>query len=98
MNIVAIVKIAVSAVPSVFKRPMLTIKLLKFAAAKNENLTAIKKATSKDEKIALGVALAKDIVEFKKQNPAEFNDAFDALGEIILKIESDKDFRKSILG
>ena len=98
MNIVAIVKIAVSAVPSVFKRPMLTIKLLKFAAAKNENLTAIKKATSKDEKIALGVALAKDIVEFKKQNPAEFNEAFDALGEIILKIESDKDFRKSILG
>ena len=98
MNIVAIVKIAVSAVPSVFKRPMLTIKLLKFAAAKNENLTAIKKATSKDEKIALGVALAKDIVEFKKQNPAEFNEAFDALGEIILKIESDKEFRKSILG
>ena len=28
----------------------------------------------------------------------EFNEAFDALGEIILKIESDKDFRKSILG
>ena len=98
MNILAIVKITISAVPSVFKRPGLVVKLLGFAAAKNEKILGIKKATSKDEKIALSVALAKDIVEFKKQNPAEFDEAFDALGEIILKIESDKDFRKSILG
>ena len=96
MNIVAIVKIAISAVPSVFKRPMLTIKLLKFAAAKNESLTAIKKATSKDEKIALGVALAKDIVEFKKQNPADFDELCELISELANVYESDEGVRKSI--
>ena len=50
------------------------------------------------KKINAAIELTKKVLEFKKENPAEFNEAFDALGEIILKIESDKDFRKSILG
>ena len=74
----------------------ITIKLLKFAAAKNENLTAIKKATSKDEKIALGVALAKDIVEFKKQNPADFDELCELISELANIYESDEGVRKSI--
>ncbi len=50
------------------------------------------------KKINAAIELAKKVLEFKKQNPAEFDEAFDVLGEIILKIESAKDFRKSILG
>ena len=67
MNLLAFAKIAISAVPSVFKRPGLVVKLLGFVAAKNEKLLGIKKASSKDEKIALSITLAKDIAEFKSK-------------------------------
>ena len=96
MNILAIVKITISAVPSVFKRPGLVVKRLGFAAAKNEKLLGIKKATSKDEKIALSVALAKDIVEFKKQNPDDFDELCELISELANIYEGDENIRKSI--
>ena len=96
MNILAIVKITISAVPSVFKRPGLVVKLLGFAAAKNEKLLGVKKATSKDEKIALSVALAKDIVEFKKQSPDDFDGLCELISELANIYEGDEGVRKSI--
>ena len=96
MNILAIVKITISAVPSVIKRKGLVVKLLGLKKKKNEKLLGIKKATSKDEKIALSVALAKDIVEFKKQNPDDFDELCELISELANIYEGDENIRKSI--
>ena len=98
MSLKNIFYIVFSTLPTIYKHFSTTAKLTWFAYQNSDSIEKLKNASTKDEKINAAIELAKKVLEFKKENPAEFNEAFDALGEIILKIESDKDFRKSILG
>ena len=98
MSLKNIFYIVFNTLPTICKHFSTTAKLTWFAYQNSDSIEKLKNASTKDEKINAAIELAKKVLEFKKQNPAEFNEAFDVFGEIILKIESDKDFRKSILG
>ena len=98
MSLKNILYIAFNTLPTICKHFSTTAKLTWFAYQNSEIIEKLKNASQKDDKINAGIELAKKVLEFKKENPAEFNEAFDAIGEVISKIESDRDFRKSILG
>lgn len=98
MSLKNIFYIAFNTLPTICKHFSTTAKLTWFAYQNSQIIEKLKNASAKDEKIDAGIELAKKVLEFKKENPAEFDEVFNALGEMIVKIESDKDFRDSIFG
>lgn len=97
MKILALINIATSLVPSVFKRTELAVKILSFAGGKMGEFKKLKQASNKSEKIAIAMALTGALMEFKKQNQKEFDEFCELIAELASKYKNDKSLQDSIL-
>ena len=96
MSLKNIFYIVFNTLPTICKHFSTTAKLTWFAYQNSDSIEKLKNASTKDEKINAAIELAKKVFEFKKQNPADFDELCELISELANIYESDEGVRKSI--
>lgn len=80
-----------------FWNPMKLFKLTKLGLAIKGSVGGMQKASSNEEKVAHAFSALNTILDFRRANPAEFNEIFDALEDIMQEYKQNpQDATKSI--